>query len=193
MKTIKHVIVALVLSAFTIHAATNPIVNQVVQVTKDAAVAAVNSETVQVAKTNLNSVMIDILSGVRDAGKEIYGASKDAIRSSVNFAQEQAPLVVKEFLRWHMARAVLYAIGFFIPSYFILYFARKLYKYAKEQDSGDAYGVSAILSAIGLAFFIFGVGSQLMTVTKIAIAPKVYIIEYVVDTIQGDHRTPQTR
>jgi hypothetical protein len=49
-------------------------------------------ETVKIAaQTNLNQVMIEILSGVKTAGSEIYDASKSALKKSVDFVSEQAP------------------------------------------------------------------------------------------------------
>jgi len=207
MKSIKYLIVAICLVAFNIHSAT--VAERATDVAKEQAIEAgkkayaeareavtnvANSETVKVAKTNLNTVMIDILSGVRDAGKEVYGASKEAIRSSVNFAQEQAPLVVKEFLMWHMARAIMYIVAWLLVAIACYFTARWIRKNViADNEFSEGWIPCIILRVVALGVIIFGIGNQAMTVTKIAIAPKVYIIEYVVDTIQGDHRTANTR
>lgn len=206
MKTFNsYLVLTIALATININAADNKVANAVVRTATDEVksvltnaqagfVAAANSETVAVAKTNLNSIMIDILSGVRDVGKDIYGASKDAIRSSVTFAQEQAPLVVKEFLMWHMARAILYGLSFVVGALVCYLTARWIRKHViADEEFSEGWIPLVLLRLTAGALIVFGAGGQLMTVTQIAVAPKVYIIEYVVDTIQGGHRTPQTR
>lgn len=46
----------------------------------------------------INSVVIDILKGVKETGSEIYGVTKEGLIKAVDFAQEQVPLVIQEFL-----------------------------------------------------------------------------------------------
>jgi hypothetical protein len=103
-----------------------------------------------IVATNLNEVVISMLQGVKTASGEIYDASKTAIIKSVDFASEQAPLVVKEFLHWKMAQAVIYAIIWIIPSLAFFWFARKARLLAKSDkipendkyttDKGDLAG-----------------------------------------------------
>lgn len=160
------------------------------------ATSVVGTNTVDIAKTNMTSIMIDILSGVRDAGKDIYGVTKDAIRTSVDFVKEQAPDVVQQFLKWQIAKHSFYGIAFLLFAVGLIFTARYLRKSVlpnidrdyNDYNSGAPVGftwVGIVVCRIGACLLlVFGLGSNLMDVTKIAIAPKVYIIEYVVDTMQ---------
>lgn len=69
-----------------------------------------NSVTNSIPQETINSVLVDILKGVKDTGREIYGASKTGIVKTVDFAQEQAPLVVQEFLTWKFAQATIWTV-----------------------------------------------------------------------------------
>jgi hypothetical protein len=93
---------------------------------------------------------------------------------------------------WHMARAILYGLAFAIVAFAAYWTARWLRRNVidkpREGYNGEAWIPVVLLRVVAIAFIVFGVGGQAMTVTKIAIAPKVYIIEYVVDTIQSAQR-----
>lgn len=138
--------------------------------------------------TNLNQVLIEMLSGVKDAGKEIYGASKDAIHKSVDFVSEQAPDVVKQFLVWKCFEALLNSIGFFFGGLIVLYVSYKCFTKFVDNMYGDdkmfAYAAGFVTLLIATLLLVGGVGHSVKTMVKIKVAPKVYLIEYVVDTVQ---------
>ena len=141
----------------------------------------------QTVSTNLNEAIVDILRGVKGAGGEIYAASKSAITKSIDFTMEQAPLVVKEFLHWKMAEAIIWMVSVIISAIVAFYFAHRIHKWALEYDE-DLIMVSWFIRAIACATIIAAIGTNGMTITKIAVAPRVYLIEYVVDSIHGNHR-----
>ena len=145
--------------------------------------------------TNLNEVVIGILQGVKSAGGEIYSASKTAIVQSVDFAKEQAPLVVQEFLRWKLAEAIIWTVIWSIPVLTLFWFARKCRIRAESDevpaldrhttDKTDFTAGKWILRTVGLIILTITLGVNAMTITKIAIAPRVFLIDYVVSTIQN--------
>lgn len=148
------------------------------------------------APTNINQVLIEILSGTKDAAKEIYGASKEAIHKSINFVGEQAPEVITQFLTWKFCEAFLQASAWGIFGgflFFVSHYLRK--KYAPLKAEYGSYSdppvpefcwVGSVLALFGvIAVIIFGIGPSVQDMVKIKMAPKVYIIEYVVDTVKG--------
>jgi hypothetical protein len=148
-------------------------------------------QTKAVAQTNLNQVMIQILSGVSSAGGEIYDASKSAIKSSVDFVTEQAPDVVRQFITWKLAESITWACIWTFITLCFFYFANKcrlMQKHGARDDAGSGWSTSFTgafwkwaFTTIGLFVFILNVGSYARDIVKISVAPKVYIIEYVVD------------
>ena len=62
--------------------------------------------TNNIPQETINNVLVNILRGAQDASSEIYGASKVGIIKAVDFASEQAPLVIQEFLAWKSAEAI---------------------------------------------------------------------------------------
>jgi len=172
--------------AFAVPAKTNSTPTVVEQVKAD--VKAVGGPT------NLNEVVIGILQGAKTAGGEIYNASKAAIIQSVDFAKEQTPLVVTEFLRWKMAEAILHLLLWSIPACALFWAARKCRIRAKSDevpardryttDKNDLGAIKWVCRAVGLLVLTIALSVNGMTITKIAIAPRVYLIGYVVDTIQ---------
>lgn len=156
-------------------------------------------ETVKsVASTNLNQVLIEILSGVKSAGGEVYTASKDAIHKSVDFVVEQAPDVVKQFLMWKFFHALTWMLIWISVASIVLFFAYKLRKYQDKASKDTGYNSGDpsehnvvvifkwILGCLACIFLLFGVSSNALQMVKIKVAPKVYIIEFVVDTIRGE-------
>lgn len=145
------------------------------------------------AQQTLNSVMIEILSGTKDAAKEIYGASKEAIHKSIDFVGEQAPDVIRQFLTWRFTYAAIWATIWVFVSGIIFFFAYKLRRYqdkASTHASGDnpsEHNVVVffkwVFILIACAPLLFGVGTNAFEMAKIKVAPKVYIIEYVVSLI----------
>ena len=150
----------------------------------------------QAIVTNLNDVVIDILRGAKSAGSEIYAASKSAITKSVDFTLEQTPLVVKEFLHWRLAQCIIWVLIFATPALALLYFSRRfrLRSVAADVPATDRYRATKtdyvmlkwIARVVALVILLVTIGINSMTITKIIVAPRVYLIEYVVDAINGN-------
>jgi hypothetical protein len=160
---------------------------------KTAAAGMVSTVASNAAPT-INSVMIEILSGTKDAAKEIYGASKEAIHKSIDFVGEQAPDVIKQFLLWRFFRAGTWCAIWLAVASVLFLLSFKLMKFQKKvaadgRKNSDDHAVSCvfkwILMLVACGFIIGGVGSNSFEMVKIKVAPKVYIIEYVVGLIQG--------
>lgn len=143
----------------------------------------VSSELTNIAKTNLNMVLVDILSGVRSAGSEVYGASKHAINSSLEFVQKETPEVIEQFLKWRLLRHACIVIAFIILMVCCFLTFRHCDKNEHEDPSGFLWIGKYVFRILFVGFLIFGVGCNVMEIGKILVAPKVYMIEYVIDTV----------
>jgi len=135
--------------------------------------------------TNLNEVVIDILRGVKDAGHEVYGASKTAIAKSVDFASEQAPLVVREFIHWKIAEAVIYllfGVTVLCLGWFLI--GRKLIECGKETRDDECQFIGWLVRIITLFIGIWIIIAHVLTVAKVSIAPRVFLIEYVANAVK---------
>src|SRR6185503_19457189 len=97
MKIIYSIVIALVLSTLIVNGATTPSTN----------VITTAKETIA---TNINQVMIEILSGVKNASGDIYKFSKQEIGQGYDFLKQQAPQVVAEFLKWKLVEAIIWTI-----------------------------------------------------------------------------------
>lgn len=145
----------------------------------------------QVATTNLNEMVIDILRSGKATAGEIYSASKTALGKAVDFTMEQAPLVVKEFLAWRLARAIMTFLIGLIVVVFLFYcsvrcgiMSKNVDKYCKD-DREVATGFKWIWRILALIVLMVNLSVNGMDILKITIAPRVYMIEYVVDTVDN--------
>lgn len=134
-------------------------------------------------QTTVNDILIDILKGAKDAGSELYVAGKVGITHAVDFAIQQAPAVVQEFLSWKMGDAIFNCIFYSITVIILLsitIWAKKKIQTLKFYDD-----TIIVFSFILLFSVVFAVGSMISiknsieTIIKIKLAPRVYIIEYV--------------
>jgi hypothetical protein len=140
----------------------------------------------EAVQTNLNEVIVDILRGVKTAGGEVYQASKTAITKSVDFTMEQAPLVVKEFLAWKVAEAVGYLLIWIAIVSLSLWISHKILKSA-DGNPGDEWFFGWVIRVSSILALIAALGINGMKITKVLVAPRVYLIEYVVDALHGTH------
>lgn len=132
----------------------------------------------QNAATNINQAVIQILAGVKDASGEIYGVSKTVIANSYEFVKTEAPEVIKEFLRWHLVRACVIIVALSLVSFLLFWNANKW-------DDGGMGPPAIIVQTLALGLLLGGLIPNVLIIGKILAAPRVYIIEYVVDTVQN--------
>jgi hypothetical protein len=148
-----------------------------------------NNITNNIPQETINNVLIDILKGAKDASSEIYGASKAGIVKAVDFAQEQAPMVVQEFLTWKFAQSVIWTTVCVISLVALVVFFLKCKKLAESDSSEDVIGFFGVIVCI-IAFICvcaYGVIPNVEQMVKVKVAPRVYIIEWVSDQVQGNH------
>lgn len=143
-----------------------------------------------------NSVLIDMLRGVKTASGEVFAASKTMIVKAIDFAQDQALLVVQEFLKWKMLEAVIYLIvGIFViclAGYFIRKSLNICTEKKKEDQNSDCSGyvlISILFSIISTIVFFFLVVPETLRIVKINVAPRVYLIEYASDLYNNNGKT----
>ena len=131
----------------------------------------------------INTILIDVLKGVKETGSELYAAGKAGVAQAIDFALQQAPLVVQEFLSWKMGEAIFNCIFFSIVVIILLsiiVWAKKKIKKLQSYDDDIVFYSMIITFCI-----VFTVGStipiknNIETIIKIKLAPRVYIIEYV--------------
>lgn len=144
--------------------------------------------TNNVPQETINSVLVDILKGAKDASSEIYGASKTGIVKAVDFAQEQAPLVVQEFLQWKFAQSVIYVIIALISIGVLAWIFAQSRKWASENNDGSEvfawFGmfISLVVSVV-VVFSVLVPNVEQMV--KVKVAPRVYLIEWVSDQVNS--------
>ena len=130
----------------------------------------------------VNTILIDVLKGVKETGSELYAAGKAGVAQAVDFALQQAPLVVQEFLSWKMSEAIINLIFFGTASIIAFCVFIFLIKKAKKYIASDAivaifFGTAGTL--IVLIALLGSIKKEIQTIVKIKLAPRVYIIEYV--------------
>jgi hypothetical protein len=150
-------------------------------------VADVANTVKQVSQASVNQVLIEMLSGVKTAGGEIYSASKEMIHNGVNFVSEQAPDVVKQFLTWKFWESGAWIVVFTVVIGLALYARRKASQFSDAQKR-DEFPVGWIAKWVLFIFIgwtlAFPIRFHALNMVKIGVAPKVYIIEYVVDLVK---------
>ncbi len=130
----------------------------------------------------INTILIEVLKGVKETGSELYAAGKAGVAQAVDFALQQAPLVVQEFLSWKMSEAIINLIFFGVGTVILLFCLGFLLKKAKKNIENDAIVpifFGTVFTVIALIFLLRNIKNDIQTIAKIKLAPRVYIIEYV--------------
>jgi len=121
----------------------------------------------------------------QDRVDELIAESLEFLSKGVEFAAEQAPLVVQEFLVWHFW---YYTIVFFLwSSYFVLFglYFWCNHRYWKKHDPDNRWPENRECStwvplALGTLSGIFVLIAMIVCATnalKITFAPRLYLIE----------------
>ena len=130
----------------------------------------------------VNTILIDVLKGVKETGSELYAAGKTGVAQAVDFALQQTPLVVQEFLSWKMSEAIINLIFFGVATVIMLFCLVFLLKKAKKNIENDAIVpifFGTFFTVIALIFLLRNIKNDIQTIAKIKLATRVYIIEYV--------------
>lgn len=206
----KHTILSIALlcgiAATSIQAASviQPVVDKATSLASNAASYA-SAATSQVASTvasatnavtSINQAVISILMSGKAVGSDIYSASKEAIHNSIDFVSAQVPDVIRQFLMWRFAEAALNATLWLFAFITIWYLAYRISKHSKSESNqcrgGDLCSQQTfeqawawILRAVSFAPLGLGVFPQLLIMAKIYIAPKIYLLDYVVTLVQN--------
>jgi len=142
--------------------------------------------TNNIPQETINAVLIDILKGAKDASSEIYGASKTGIVKAVEFAQEQSPMVVQEFLLWKFAQSVIWVIVGVIAIGVLGFLIKKCVSKLKnsKSDEDEIYVLPIIISVIISVVICFvNIVPNVEQIVKVKVAPRVFMIEWVSDQV----------
>ena len=144
--------------------------------------------TNNIPQETINAVLIDILKGAKDASSEIYGASKTGIVKAVEFAQEQSPMVVQEFLVWKFAQSVIWVIVGMISIGVLGFLLKKFVSKLKNSESSDSelYIIPTVISSILVVVICFvNIVPNVEQMVKVKFAPRVFMIEWASDQVIG--------
>ena len=142
--------------------------------------------TNNIPQETINAVLIDILKGAKDASSEIYGASKTGIVKAVEFAQEQSPMVVQEFLVWKFAQSVIWVVVGLIAIGVLGFLIKKCVANWKNPElfERDLYVLPIVMSSILIGVICFvNIVPNVEQIVKVKVAPRVFMIEWVSDQV----------
>ncbi len=113
----------------------------------------------------------------------MYAAGKAGVAQAVDFALQQAPLVVQEFLSWKMGEAIFncifFSIAIIILLSIIVWAKKKTKTLYLHDDAMVGYSIIIIFCTILTIGSTIPIKNNIETIIKIKLAPRVYIIEYV--------------
>lgn len=157
------------------------------------------NNTVQTANNAVQSTA-NFADNMDDALVKILNGAMNLAQQTGEFVVEQGGDILKQFFMWKIAENVFYVVlGLLLL--FIPYFIFKKLGCDNKADTGDSYYAVKVLGKyysqpLGIAGFIFGVClpviaglimfcTCLFDLIYVIVAPKLYLIEYVVGLTKG--------
>lgn len=161
----------------------------------------ISPETGALVATNANQLLIEILTGMKNEGGKVYIGTKEAVGQAYESVKRETPEVIRGFMLWRIIHHTLWMGVFASLACIAFYWSRGFKKLAADcpppvkidsyHNRWDDHGKQTftilryVLVAVTVLFLLLGCTTNLYSMLKIHTAPKVYIIEYVVDTIQS--------
>lgn len=161
----------------------------------------ISPETKALVATNANQIMIEILTGVKSEGGKIYAGTKEALGQAYETVKKETPEVIREFMLWRIIHHGVWIAVFTALACIAFYWSRRFKKFAADcpppveidsyynryDDHGkQAYTVLRYVLVVATSLLLLiGTTINLYPMLKIYAAPRVYIIEYVVNTLQS--------
>ncbi len=99
---------------------------------------------------------------------------ESGVKSSADFIQEQAPLVVQEFLAWRFWSSVCTCVVMIAIIAMCVYFCRKIHKRMEPGDE-PVFIIPVTIAAICAVSLYFNAGAAI----KVKLAPRLVLIEEI--------------
>lgn len=131
------------------------------------------------------------MSNLQEALVTILEKATAATEAGVAFLSAEIPEVIRELLLWKMMQhGVLGTVGLVVCLATLLFSRRAVFvtkpEWLFEQDGNPTlWGLPMFFANIGAFFCIFPAFKQLLTMLQIIVAPRVYLIEYAANLVQG--------
>lgn len=109
---------------------------------------------------------------------------EDAIKTSTDFASEQIPLFIQELLHYNFVMSLSWFIVGIIGIIAVIYTAYRLIKMAIKDGCIDMVGPPVVIMGIFILAIFTCVSVNHMDWIKIKLAPRVYLMEYVKDSMK---------
>lgn len=120
------------------------------------------------APKNLDEVVMNFLSATQSVGDKIASTAGEL----ADFARQEIPIVIQEYLNWHFTASILYFILFLsgIIGVWVVY------KLIVGDEKSDDQKFVAVLATLCSAILLVAACHQLDWL-KITVAPRVYLID----------------
>lgn len=138
------------------------------------------------ATSALEQVFIDAISKSTAVSGEIYDGIKTVGSKAIDLAQKEIPDIVEQLLMWKMTEAIVGLVMYFVIFGILLYLLIRWWK-TPEKPSDEMQFLRAMgtgLFALALCFSAISPFNDIMTIVKISVAPKIYLIEYANDLVR---------
>lgn len=111
---------------------------------------------------------------MNDQIQELLKTFLDIVNTGVNFAKDQTPLVIKEFIAWGIAEHTFFVVAFGLISIVCLCIGPKAFKKAHDNDWNDSGLASIVLFLVSVILGIISIIEVLYNAyegIKITVAP----------------------
>ena len=104
-----------------------------------------------------------------------------SLDTAISFLSSEVPDLIRQLLLWHMSRAGVIALIAGAVMYLFYRFCKYLHKENAFDDAAPLVLLGGIIVIVASVFFI----GCIMEILQIAIAPKLYLIEYAAKLYKG--------
>jgi hypothetical protein len=140
--------------------------------------------------TNLQNVLLSALEKAQKVGGDIVDASKTGAEKTFDFLKEQIPDVLAQLLRWEFAYHLIWALILLTIFGLFSWIVKRCFRAFQKAggfDSEDAVGffIGGLVIFVISSFLLFAGLRQATHCVKIAVAPKLFLIDYCSELVHS--------
>lgn len=134
--------------------------------------------------------------GIKDNLGDLIGFLEETLREGKSLAEREVPQFIEEVLTYSMLYHSMWAAGFLLLTIAVFWyfsfkgkmnkrkFGHRMLSRELDKEDSTAVSITMVLSSMTMLAFLMAMLYHLVMILKIYVAPRIYLLEYVMEELK---------